>query len=366
MNSRNTTVRISVQAYAHNLSYFQELLRPVTIAPVVKADGYGHGAIPLARIAASLGCEYLCVAFLEEAVSLREAGISIPILVLNYFDPQYIPIFIQYHLTATLFSFEQYERILSFKDEGVLKVHLKIDTGMNRLGIRPEEIGKMVSALKRSTDRIELEGMYTHLATADETDSVFALQQYRSFEQIVKTYRNICRFYHISNSAAALYLKENLFDFVRLGIASYGLDARNHLRPDALKPVLTWESVLSHVKLVQKGESISYGRTFIASKEMLIGTVPVGYADGYNRLLSNRGEVLVRGKRCKITGRVCMDQFMIDVSSIPEAKMGDSVILLGKSDTEEISAEEIAGLISTINYEVTCAISKRVPRIYEN
>jgi alanine racemase len=336
----------------------------VKISPVVKANAYGHGAIPLAKIAADLGCPYLCVAFLEEAIEIRKAGIQTPILVMNYFNPDTIPLFERFKVTATVYSFAQLDAITAYLEPNKLKVHLKIDTGMSRIGIRPEEVERLLSKLL-SVKNVELEGMYTHFATADETDTGFAQKQYSSFLALKEQYRSSLRYFHISNSAAAQFLNWDLFDFIRLGIASYGLDPRNETRIRALYPVLSWETILSCVKTVHKGESISYGRTYTAGSEIVTGTIPVGYADGYNRLLSNRGSVLIQEKRCSILGRICMDQFMVDLTGIENPIIGDRVVLLGRYGNEEISAEEIARLSSTINYEVTCGISKRVQRVYK-
>jgi len=372
LNSRETRAIISLGAYQNNLLYFINRNAPVRVAPVIKANGYGHGAIPLAKVAAELRCLYLCVAFLEEALELRNAGINLPILVLNYFSPRATSLFIQNELTATIYATAQLESTLPFLSSGRLKVHLKIDTGMSRLGVRPEEAEDLIRRIMR-IKAMDLEGAYTHFATADEPDNRFTQNQYDRFSEFRTRYRSAIRYFHISNSAAAQYLPLDLFDFIRLGISSYGLDPRNVKRQDSLLPVLSWETVLSHVKTVREGESVSYGRTFTAERPMVIGTVPVGYADGYNRLLSNRnrllsnrGAVLVKGRRCPIVGRICMDQFMVDLSSIPSPSAGDPVKLIGFDGSEEISCEEIARSLSTINYEVTCQISKRVPRVYTN
>ncbi|HNW46455.1 MAG TPA: alanine racemase [Thermotogota bacterium] len=363
LNSRRTRACISLTAYRRNLLYFSEQGAPSLIAPVIKADGYGHGAIPLAKVAADLGCPYLCVGFLEEALQLRYAGVTLPILVFNYFAPETTPLFIQENLTATVYSGYQLEAIAPYIAGGKLRAHLKVDTGMSRLGVKPEEVERLIRRVWE-IGNIELEGLYSHFATADDPDSDFARRQYEQFAALRRLYRSSIRYFHISNSAGAQYLSVDPFDFIRLGISSYGLDARNQKRPSELSPVLSWETILSHVKTIREGASISYGRTFIADRPMTIGTVAVGYADGYNRLLSNRGSVLVKGRRCPILGRVCMDQFMIDLSGIPAPEPGEKVTLLGFDGAEEISCEEIAALLSTINYEVTCLISKRVPRVY--
>jgi len=360
---RDTHAIISLDAYRHNLRYFTEKAHPTKIMPVIKADGYGHGAVELARVAESENVEYLVVAFLSEALELRKNNLKTPILVLNYFKPEYVQLLIENDLTATIFSTHQYNGLKIFLKDKPLKVHAIIDTGMSRVGFNHVDAAEKIQELL-SDKKLKVEGLYTHFSSADEDDPSFTNLQIERFKNVSNHFEQI-PFKHIANSAGAMFCEENLLDFVRIGIASYGLDPKNIDRGKELEPVLSWETTVSMVKCISKGTSVSYGRTFTAEKNMKVATIPVGYADGYNRLLSNQGEVLIKGKRCRILGRVCMDQFVVDVNHIDHIEPGERVILLGKMESDEISAEEMAQKIQTINYEITCAISKRVVRKYK-
>lgn len=362
-DSRNTYAIIDRQAYAHNIRFFQTHCQPAKVMPVIKADGYGHGALPLAYTAQDLDVPFLGVAFLEEALTLKKNGIHLPILVLNYFRPDQVEIACENEFRITLYANEQWEQIRPFlTGDRLLIVHVKVDTGMGRLGQNPVDTDRFLEKLSQHR-HVRVEGLYTHFATADDCDHTYQKEQYQRFLSLIERWKERIPYIHMANSAAAWNHATPLMNMVRLGIASYGLDPANVKRHDALEPVLSWHTCLSYVKTVEAGTSISYGQTFVAANTMRVGTIPVGYADGYNRLLSNCGTVLVHGKRCSVIGRVCMDQIMVDLSEVQGAKMGDSVVLIGRMGQEEITAEEIAQKIRTINYEVTCAISKRVPRI---
>ncbi|QTA37156.1 alanine racemase [Thermosipho ferrireducens] len=356
--SRNTFAVIDVRNYIHNLEYFQEKCAPAKVMPVIKANAYGHGAVMLAKSAEKWGIDYFAVAFLEEAIELRKNGISSDILVFNYVEPDFLTIAVENNITITMYSWEQLEKysVVSKKP----KVHVNVDTGMNRVGIKPQHVKDYIFKLKQ--DGFNVEGLYTHFAVADSDDIEdikFTEQQYKLFEAIDVD----VSIKHVCNSAAAIAGRIPCHNYVRVGIAGYGLMPGKRIYRN-LKPVLSWKTAVSHVKYIEKGESISYGRTFVADKRMKVATIPVGYADGYWRHLSNKGEVLIRGKRCRILGRVCMDQFVVDVSHLENVNSGDEVVLIGEQLNENISAEEIAELVGTINYEVTCRISERVPRIY--
>lgn len=360
MESRRTYAIINVRNYLNNLKFFQNHCAPAKVMPVVKANAYGHGAVQLARAAERAGIDYFAVAFLEEAIELRKHGISKDILVFNYVEPDMLHIAQQNNITITLYSWEQLWRYT--KQIWRPKVHIKIDTGMRRLGVMPEEARDFLDAVRKAG--FDVEGAYTHFAVADsldEEDVQFTKEQAQLFEKLDLD----VRIKHVCNSGASVSKVVNCFDYVRVGIASYGLQPSDSVYSNELKPVLTWKSVVSHVKTIQPGDSISYGRTFKAFMEMKIATIPVGYADGYWRHLSNKGYVLIHGEKCPIVGRVCMDQFMVDVSHLDDVKIGDEVVLIGKQGNNTITAEEIAKLVGTINYEVTCRISERVPRKYE-
>ena len=325
--------------------------------PVVKADAYGHGAVMLSKAAERIGIDYLAVAFLEEALELRRNQIRTKILVFNYVEKDFVKIAVENNITLTMFSWKQLEDYKNLKEKPV--VHINVDTGMNRVGVKIDEARKFYKKLLENS--FEVEGIYTHFAVADslkKEDIEFTKKQYEKFGSLdidvpIK---------HVCNSGASITGIVPYHNYVRLGIASYGLMPSNEVKDEHLKPVLTWKSVVSHVKYIEKGESVSYGRTFIADGKMKVATIPVGYADGFWRHLSNIGEVLINGKRRKILGRVCMDQFVVEGEGVNE---GDEVILIGTQGNERITAEEIAEKVGTINYEVTCRISKRVPRIYK-
>lgn len=360
MESRRTYAIVHVQNYLHNLRFFQEHCAPAKVMPVVKANAYGHGAVMLAKAAERMGIDYFAVAFLEEALELRKHGIRASILVFNCIQPDMLHEAWREDLTITLYSWEQLWSLsrVPFKP----RCHVKVDTGMRRLGVYPDEARDFLESARRAGFNVE--GAYTHFAVADsldEDDVSFTISQFESFVNL-----NLdVPIKHACNSGASVSKIVGCLDYVRVGIASFGLQPGKTVRCDELKPVLEWKSVVSSVKRISPGDTVSYGRTFKASEEMVIATVPVGYADGYWRHLSNRGEVLIHGRRCPVVGRVCMDQFMVDVSHVENVKIGDEVVLIGKQGDERITAEEIAELVGTINYEVTCRISERVPRVYE-
>lgn len=360
MESRRTFVVINVRNYLSNLSFFQAHCAPAKVMAVVKANAYGHGAVQLTRAAERAGIDYFAVAFLEEAIELRKHGISKDILVFNYVEPDMLHIAQQYGITITLYSWEQ---LLKYKKQFWRpKAHIKIDTGMRRLGVSVQDAKEFLIAARQLG--FDVEGAYTHFAVADSLDDEdvkFTVEQAELFSKLSLD----VRIKHVCNSGASISKIVNCFDYVRIGIASYGLQPSESVYSNELKPVLTWKSIVSHVKKIQPGDSVSYGRTFKAFTQMDIATIPVGYADGYWRHLSNKGYVLIHGEKCPVVGRICMDQFMVDVTHLDNVKIGDEVVLIGQQGNNRITAEEIARLIGTINYEVTCRISERVPRKYE-
>ncbi len=369
MFSRKTYLEIDLSAYENNIRFFQRKLDHSKIMAVVKSDGYGHGAKKIARTAIESGVNKLAVAFLEEGIELREAGIEVPILVMNYFTPEYVNLAVENDLTITVFSREHAISLLKFIEKNyILKSHINVDTGIRRIGQNPEHTLDLVK-FSQSKKNFQLEGIYTHFAAADEEDPDFSLRQLKLFEGLLSNLESQAidiKEKHISNSAGSLRFNQPWCDYVRLGIASYGLQPSKEFTVNDLEPVLTWFSAVSYVKNIKPGDSISYGRTYTASTEKTVATIPVGYGDGYNRNLSNKGCVLIKGQRCPVLGRVCMDQFVVDVSHLNEKpKPGDEVVLIGKQGKNRITAEELAELLNTINYEITCAITKRVPRIYK-
>ncbi len=365
-------MEIDLDAVVHNVSQFRELLGDeVRIMAVVKADAYGHGAPEVSRAALEGGASYLGVAFLEEGLELRKAGLEDPVLLMGYTPPRHADILLDYHLTPTVFSLEAAEELSKRAVElgACIPLHVKIDTGMGRVGLLPGSAAEEIEKIARLPG-VELEGLMTHFATADEASPEYAYRQLETFRRLLSR----CRqkgvepfLVHAANSAASIRLPESRFNLVRPGISLYGYYPSEALRasgPVGLKPALTFKSRVVMVKKVPPGTPVSYGCTHCTREEAVIATVSAGYADGFNRLLSNRGSVLVKGKRVPVVGRVCMDYTMVDVTAVDGVETGDEVVLYGRQEEEEISVEEVAGLLDTISYEVLCAVSKRVPRLY--
>ena len=343
------------------------------VMAIVKANGYGHGVVPVSRVALRNGASWIGVALLQEAILLRERGISAPILVLGYTPVHDIADVIRYDISQTVFTWEDALAIASVAhNKGkTAKVHVKIDTGMGRLGFKCDRETLDIICRLAHLPGIEVEGIYTHFATADEADKTFAKEQFARFQQLLKQLaaRHVfIRWRHCANSAAVLDLPFTHLDLVRPGITIYGLYPSSHVCHDLIKltPVMSLKAKVAFVKEVPERVSISYGRSYYTKENTRIATIPLGYGDGYSRLLSNRGEVLIRGMRAPVVGRVCMDQLMVDVGHIPGVQQGDEVVLLGSQGAEEIPVDELAGYLGTINYEVLCMISERVPRIYLN
>lgn len=362
---------IDLDAISNNIKAAKETLSMGTkIMAIIKADGYGHGAVPIARELSGLVDAY-GVAIVEEGIELRNAGINKPILILGYTAVEQISEVIAYDITQTVFQYE----VAKLMDEEakrqgkIAKVHIKLDTGMGRIGYQPckESIEEIVRISK--LENIDIEGIYTHFACADMKDKTSANEQLSKFITFTKELNQAgvnTPIMHASNSAGIMDMNYANLDMVRCGITTYGLYPSEEVNKSNLviKPAMELKTHISFVKELGPGHGIGYGSTFITDKTMTIATVPVGYADGYSRALSNKGRVLVRGKSAPIIGRVCMDQFMIDVSSIPGVMQGDVVTLIGKDGEEEITVEEIGDLSYSFNYEVVCNVGKRIPRVY--
>jgi alanine racemase len=368
-----TRAEIDLDSIEHNLGEIRRLLGPaVKIMAVVKADGYGHGAVAVARAALGAGASSLAVASLDEGLVLRRAGITAPVLLLGFTDPADASLLMEHRLTPTLFGLEAARRLSrSFASEGrCCPVHLKIDTGMGRLGVSPGEALELITAFSHLPG-LRLEGLFTHLSSADEEEGrAFTGEQLRLFEAVLNAARErglappLC---HAANSAAALLYPQSRYNLVRIGIALYGCYPSPWVRQQStvkLKPALSLKSEIIYMKKVPAGTALSYGRIYCTKRESIIATVPAGYADGYCRSLSNRGEALVCGRRVPVVGRICMDQLLLDVSSVKSATLGDEVTLYGGQGPQRIAVEEMAGLLGTINYELLCNIGKRVPRRY--
>jgi alanine racemase len=368
---RPTRVEISLDALQHNIHAFQQKLPDsIRIMAVVKADAYGHGAVEVSKEAVRCGVDYLAVAFLDEALELRNAGITAPILALGYTSPEGLSIALQHDITINVYSQEVLEALKVLKsDTKKLKIHIKLDTGMGRLGLQtgPEAIAFIEEALQ--LPGIEVEGLFTHFANADEIDKSYTFEQYRRMERIVQHFKDKgveFTYLHAGNSAAAIDLPELTYNMVRLGISMYGLYPSNEVNASAieLKPVLSLKTGVVHLKTLPPDSGISYGTIYHTKDDEQIATLPIGYADGYSRMLTQKAEALIHGHRVPVVGRICMDQCMIRVSEVQQAKPGDEVVLIGEQGGQRISVEEVASMLNTINYEITCMISHRVPRIY--
>jgi alanine racemase len=364
---RDTWVEIDLDNLYKNVENIKNHLpADVTMFAVVKANAYGHGDVQTARTALKAGAGGLAVAFLDEAISLREHGIDAPILVLGATRAEDAYLAITHNISLTVFDYGWLESARGFleKENGKLNIHIKCDTGMGRIGVRNSEDLQKVEKLIRQEDMFHLEGVFTHFATADELDKEYFDRQLRLFEEMISTLSERPKYIHSSNSAATLSHPESNFNAVRAGIAMYGLSPSIEMKsilPFPLEQVFSLHSRVVQVKELDAGEKVSYGATYETKKNEWIGTLPIGYADGWLRRLQGQ-EVLVNGKRAPIVGRICMDQCMISLPD--EVKPGTKVTLIGRQAEDFISMDEIAGKLDTINYEIPCIISNRVPRIY--
>lgn len=368
--SRPTVAEIDLDAIEFNLRQIRKLVgADVKICPAVKADGYGHGAVEVSRTALDAGAEMLGVATLEEAIELRQAGIRAPVFLLQSTFADEIPGIVQNDI-STMVADRSFAAELSRQAAASgrrVKAHIKVDTGMGRVGVQQEETVDFALELARMPG-LEIEGIFTHFPSADEQDLSFTHRQVRDFEAITQAVEKAgvhVPLRHAANSAAILNVPESYFDMVRPGIMLYGLyDSEFVSKEVELRQSMTLKTRIVFLKELPPGRTVSYGRTYTTTKRTVVATIPIGYADGYNRLLSNQAPALVRGKRVPVIGRVCMDQTMLDVTDVPGVSVGDEVVLYGSQGDERISIEEIAALLGTISNEVICAVGKRVPRVY--
>jgi alanine racemase len=364
---RDTWAEVDLDCISANVASIKKHLpQDVKMIAVVKANAYGHGDVQVAETALEAGASYLAVAFMDEAIALRNKGITAPILVLGASRPEDVQVASKFDITLTVFQMEWLrDAVKNLHSNDKISLHIKVDTGMGRIGVRDVTELTAIEQIISENDQLILEGIYTHFATADELDETYFRQQLALFEGMIQGLKKQPKYIHSSNSAAALRYPNANFNAVRIGIAMYGLtpslEMENEI-PFPLHEAFSLRSRLVHVKMLQKGEKVSYGATYETGEEEWIGTIPIGYADGWIRKLQGQ-EVLVKGTRSQIVGRICMDQCMI---RLPEnVPVGTTVTLIGGQDDQFISVNEVAKKLETINYEVPCIIANRVPRLYK-
>ncbi|ADL51020.1 alanine racemase [Clostridium cellulovorans] len=368
---RPVWAEINLDNLAHNMREIKKITRAKDIIAVVKADGYGHGAIDTSKILLENGATALAVAVISEAVELRRNGIKCPIMILGYTPTIYGDSLVKYDISPTVFTYEYAKELsdIAKAEDKIIKIQVALDTGMGRIGFMPDKNSVEEVYKISKLPNISIEGIFSHFSTSDEANKKFTLEQLKKYEDFIHNLEergiNI-KIRHIANSAAIIDLKDTHFEAVRSGIIMYGYYPSKEVNVSKLllKPVMTLKTNIIHVKKLPKDYSISYGRTYKTQKEEIIATLPVGYADGYTRQLSDKAQVIINGKLAPVVGRICMDQCMVNVTDIDDVKIGDEVILMGQCDNVKMDADDIAGLLETINYEVVCMIGKRVPRVY--
>jgi len=368
MPKRAVWAEIDLAAIRHNIREIRKKIHGgAKFCAVIKANAYGHGVIPVARVAVEEGADYLAVAILEEALQLRDAGFTQPILILGFTPLEQSSVLVDRGITPVIFTTEAAEALSaeSVRQHKPAKLHLAIDTGMSRIGIRPEEAGAFAAKIVKLPG-LEIEGMFSHFALADCRDKRFAREQLARFKKAIvgiEAQGIHIPIKHLANSAAALEMPEAHFDMVREGITLYGLWPSNEVKHVVdLHPAMTLKARVAYVKTLYTGETIGYGCTWKAARESRIATLPIGYADGYIRLFAGKAVVEIKGQRAPIVGRICMDQCMVDVTDIAGVAVDDEVVLFG---SKSLTTDEAASWLGTINYEIVCMVSGRVPRTYK-
>ncbi len=362
--ARPAWVEIDLNKLKRNFHRVERIVGKRKIIGAVKADAYGHGAVEVSKILEKEGIYALSVASLEEALRLRENGIKASILVLGYVVPSALPVAAKFNIPVTLFDKRFIKRLKEYRGDLVLNIHINVDTGMGRIGVDPAEVPEIIDALS-VLPNVALQGIYTHLSTAD-SDVRYANEQLNIFEKILDKIKEkvvLPPIIHAANSAAILNLKRSYFNAVRPGLLLYGLTPFDEPIKH-FEPVMDFKTRAIYCRLVPKRTAISYGKAYMTTKEALIATLPVGYADGYPRSLSNIGEVLIKKRRARIIGNITMDQMMIDVTGFPYIHPGNEVVLIGAQGKEAITPYEIAKKINTINYEIVSRIGERIPRTF--
>lgn len=374
---RPTYAEIDLQAFRHNLQNLKNYLDPQTrIMAIVKADAYGHGALPCARAAVASGADYLGVGVIEEGIELRQKGLKVPILVLTSIFPDEVEGLVRHDLATILCTLSLAQALSkeAGKQGKMVSVHIKIDTGMNRLGVSPENLPELLDQI-RGLKNLHIEGVSTHFSSADEEDLSITQNQLKKFHTALAILQQAgvpVSMIHCANTSGIFKFPESHFNRVRPGLILYGALPSPDLKPaldkkfDAFMPVMQWKSKIILVKAIAKGQAVSYSRNFTTQRDSLIATLPIGYADGLHRILSNKMDVLVRGRRAPQVGIICMDMILIDVTDVPNVQQGDEVVIFGKQDSQTIAVEELALKAQTIPYEILCNVGKRVPRVFIN
>lgn len=369
---KRTWAEVDLDAIAHNIKEIRKITNPdVGIMAVVKADAYGHGFLEVTKTLLENGADRLAVAVLREGVQLRSRGVTVPILILGASGEETVEDLINHNITPSVFTYE-FAKALSYeaeKQEKVTKIHIKVDTGMSRIGFlagdNNDEIAEEILRISR-LPYIEIEGIFSHFATSDEADGEYTLLQYNRFMDVCNMLEGRglhIPIKHICNSAGIMMYPQMHLDMVRPGVILYGMYPSEEVDKKKLNliPAMTLKSTITHIKEIEAGRGVSYGREYITDKTTKIATVPIGYADGYLRKLAKEGKMIVNGEKVPIIGRICMDQCMIDVTNVHNIDKGDEVIIFGR---EGVTADDLARWLETINYEVSCVIGRRIPRIY--
>lgn len=368
--SRPTWVEVSLDALEHNIEQFRQAIPDgMKVMAVLKADAYGHGAVKIAQHAESFGVDYFAVAFLDEAIELRNANITSPILVLGYTPPECVELASRYDISLTVYTTDVLDACCRLPVERPLRVHVKLDTGMGRLGIHKREDAISYIKYALGIPQIQVEALYTHFACADETDKSYTYEQHQKFSQIVDYFESRGVQFplnHTGNSATAIEFPELSYQMIRLGVSMYGLypSAEVNREKIKLRPMLSLKTKVVMVKTVEPDSGISYGATYRTKGYETIATLPIGYADGFTRMLSGRVFALCHGRKVPVVGRICMDQCMINVTELNGVKIGDEVVLIGQQQDQTILADDLAETLDTINYEIVCMMSHRIPRVY--
>ncbi|QCX34431.1 alanine racemase [Caloramator sp. E03] len=362
---------INLDNFRHNIREVKRIINGKKIIGVIKADAYGHGALEISRVLKEEGADYLAVAVISEALELRKYGYDKPILILGYTPPNFAKEVVENDITQTVFSYEM-AHIISIeakKRNKIAKIHIKLDTGMGRVGFisNDDSVDKIINISK--LDNLYIEGIFTHFASADEEDKNFTIGQAEKFNYIINKLKQKgieFEIKHAANSAAIIDLPNTYYDAVRPGIMLYGYYPSDEVNKEkvTLKPVMSLKASVVNIKEVPVNTPISYGRKFYTKRKSKIATLPFGYADGFTRLLFGKASVIVNGKFAPVVGRICMDQCMVDITDCGEVNIGDEVIVMGEMDGIRNSADDIAKMLGTISYEILCGVSKRVPRVY--